>query len=225
MKITKYNQSTLLIDTNNTRILIDPSNINYDGSLLDEWTNIDVILVTHKHNDHCHMEAINHISQRDDSKIYTTKEVMDEHNITGCNVVKCGDVIDLGDNIKVEVTKATHGYLTGMRENNKEILENVGYIVDDGNTRLYTTSDTLNFYNDYKCDVLCMPFNGNGLTMGIVDGVDFIKAINPKLLLPIHMQHPKPIMNPNVDNLKEALDNEGINYKILDIKESIEFSN
>lgn len=29
MQITKYNQSCLLVETNNKRILIDPSNIDY----------------------------------------------------------------------------------------------------------------------------------------------------------------------------------------------------
>ncbi len=71
-------------------------------------------------------------------------------------------------------------------------------------------------------DVLCMPFNGNGLTMGVIDGASFAKDINPKLLLPIHMQHPNPIMNPNLDVLKNYLTNEGLNFKILDIGESIE---
>ena len=32
-----------------------------------------------------------------------------------------------------------------------------------------------------------MPFNGNGLTLGLVDSIDFIKDINPKLVLPIHL--------------------------------------
>lgn len=99
---------------------------------------------------------------------------------------------------------------------------NVGYIIDDGNTILYTTSDTINFYNDYKCNVLCMPFNGNGLTMGIVDGIAFAKTINPKLLLPIHMELPNPIMNPNIDVLKKNIEENNMNYKILSIGESIE---
>ena len=36
MKITKYNQSCLLIETNNKRILVDPGTIGYDESLLND---------------------------------------------------------------------------------------------------------------------------------------------------------------------------------------------
>ena len=221
MKITKYNQSCLLVETNNKRILFDPGKFGYVESLLDEWTNIDYIFITHKHGDHCNDDAINTIVNRDGAKIYTTNEVASNHNLVNPTIVKEGDIVDLGD-IKVEVVKAIHGYLANMKKSGGEVLENVGYILDDGNKRLYTTSDTIGFNNDYKCDILCMPFNGNGLTIGIVDGVLFVKDINPELLLPIHMEHPLPYMNPDIEVLKKALDEAEINYKILELRETIE---
>lgn len=221
MKITKYNQSCLLVETNGKRILFDPGNFGYVDSLLDEWINIDYIFITHKHGDHCKDDAINYIVNRDGAKVYTTKEVINSHNLLNTTIVKEGDVVDLGD-IKVEVTKAIHGYLATMKNSGGEILENVGYILDDGNKRLFTTSDTIGFNNNYKCDILCMPFNGNGLTIGIVDGVLYVKDMNPELLLPIHMEHPLPYMNPNIDVLKKALDEANINYKILELRETIE---
>ena len=178
MKITKYNQSCLLVETKGKRILFDPGNFGYVESLLDEWTNIDYIFITHKHGDHCKDDAINFIVNRDKAKVYTTKEVVDNHNLINTTIVKEGDIVDLGT-IKVEVTKAIHGYLALMKKNGGEVLENVGYILDDGNKRLYTTSDTIGFNNDYKCDILCMPFNGNGLTFGIVDGILYAQDINP----------------------------------------------
>lgn len=222
MKITKYNQSCLLVETNNKRILVDPGKFGYvDERLTKDWVNINAILITHKHGDHCYKEVIEEIVKRDDAILYVTKEIQGTYSFEKPIIVKEDDVLSLGD-IKIEVTHAIHGYLTGMRERGAEITENVGYIIDDGNVRLYTTSDTINFYNDYKCDVLCMPFNGNGLTMGIIDGVDFAKAINPKLLLPIHTEHPNPIMNPDINILSKAIEEVGLNYKILGVGESIE---
>ncbi len=221
MKITKYNQSCLLVETNNKRILIDPGKIGYEKSLLNEWSKIDYILITHRHGDHCNTDAINEIVKRDGAKIYTTKEVADNVNLIDPIIIKQNDIIDLGD-IKIEVTKAIHGFFTKMKKAGGEIFENVGYIIDDGNKRLYTTSDTINFNNDYKCDILCMPFNGNGLTLGIIDGVMFAEDINPDLLLPVHMEHPLPFMNPDVNLLKAEIEKTGINYKILKLKETIE---
>ena len=221
MKITKYNQSCLLIETNNKRFLIDPGNIGFEESLLDEWNNINYILVTHRHGDHCNTEAINTIIRRDNAKLYTTKEVADNTNLINSIIIKQGDLIDLGD-VKIEVTKAIHGFFTKMKKSGGEIFENVGYIIDDGNKRLYTTSDTINFNNDYKCDILCMPFNGNGLTLGIIDGVMFAQDINPELLLPIHMEHPLPFMNPDIGLLKLEIEKAGIKYQLLNLKETIE---
>jgi L-ascorbate metabolism protein UlaG (beta-lactamase superfamily) len=221
MKITKYNQSCLLIETRGKRILVDPGNIGFTEEMVEkDWKNIDIILVTHKHNDHCLDDAINKIVARDDAKVYTTNEVVKAHKLSNVSIVKEGDIFDI-DDIKIEVTKAVHGFLTIMKINRAVVNENVGFIIDDGNTSLYTTSDTINFYNNYKCDVLCMPFNGNGLTMGLMDSMGFIKDINPKIVLPVHTQHPNPKMNPDIDLLKETLERENMNYKILNVGESL----
>ena len=221
MKISRYNQSCFLLETKNKRILIDPGVNGYSEERLNDWRDIDYIFVTHRHVDHCNVEAINTIARRDNTKIYTTQEVVDHVDLINPIVIKQGDVVDLGD-IKVEVTKAIHGFFTPMKKNGAEIFENVGFIVDDGDKRFYTTSDTINFCNDYKCDVLCMPFNGNGLTLGIVDGIMFAKDINPELVIPVHMEHPMPFMNPDVEVLKTELEKAGINYKLLNVNDCIE---
>ena len=222
MKVTKYNQSCLIIETNNKRILIDPGKFGYvDERVTNDWVNIDTILITHKHGDHCYKEIIEQIMQRDNAELYITNEIQDTHHFAKYNLVKENDVIKL-DDITITVTKAIHGFWTMMKYSGGEIKENVGYIIDDGKVKLYTTSDTINFNNDYQCDILCMPFNGNGLTMGIIDGTAFAKEINPKLLLPIHMEHPNPLINPDLTILEESLNKEEINYKILAVKESIE---
>ena len=218
MKITKFNQSCLLIETKNKRILVDPGNIGYNEALLNDWKDINYILITHRH---CNVEAINLITKRDNSKVYTTKEVADNTDLIYPTIIKQGDVIDLG-NIRVEVTKAVHGFLTVMKKMGGEIFENVGYIIDDGEKRLYATSDTINFNNDYKCDILCMPFNGNGLTLGIIDGVMFAQDINPEIIIPIHTEHPLPFMNPDLELLKSEIEKAGLKCQLLDLKQTIE---
>lgn len=222
MKITKYNQACLLVESKGIRILVDPGNIEYTDKMVDEeWIDIDIILVTHKHSDHYHEEAINKIIERDKCLLYTSNEVVDAYMLDQYIIVKEGGKFEYS-NIEFEVTKAVHGFLNPMKESNNVIRENIGFIIDDGEKRLYVTSDTINFINNYKCDVLCMPFNGNGLTLGIIDGIDFIKNINPELVLPIHLQHPNPVMNPDLKQLKKSLEAENINYKILEIGETIE---
>ena len=52
----------------------------------------------------------------------------------------------------------------------------------------------------------------------------FAKDINPKIVLPIHTEHPLPFMNPNIENLKKQLEDNDLEYKILNNKETITFN-
>ena len=52
MKITKFPQSCLLIETKGKKILIDPGNLKYKEEYFDIWNNVDIILITHKHKVH-----------------------------------------------------------------------------------------------------------------------------------------------------------------------------
>ena len=153
MKITKFPQSCLLIETKGKKILIDPGVLKYKEEYFDIWNGVDVILITHKHPDHCNTEILQKLNK--DKKIYSTNEVKQANEMLDINIIKENDIIDL-ENIKIEVVHAMHGYQP-LLKGGKEIYENVGYIVDDGENRLYATSDTICFKNEYKADILCIP--------------------------------------------------------------------
>lgn len=221
MKITKFHQSCLLIQIDNTRILVDPGNIGYTEDMYENyWKDIDYIFITHKHPDHCFDTVINDIVKRDNAKLYISSEVKSTYNFNSYNIVKQGDILEF-ENFNVEVTKAVHGYLPTMKDTDI-VYENIGYIFNDNNTKLYVTSDTISFKNDYNCDVICMPFNGNGLTLGVFEGVKFANKTGAKLIVPIHLEHPNPIMMPDLDKLKENVVNEKMECKMLDILETID---
>ena len=222
MRITRFAQSCILIETNGKRILIDPGDIQYDQSLpRDGWNNIDVLLVTHKHPDHCHVDAIREIVNNPKTKFYTTQEVADTYPEVSrriMNAVKAGDVLTFG-NLKVEVVKAVHGYIPPLK-GGKEINENVGYIVDDGVNRAYQTSDTICFENDYKCNVLFVPVVNHGLVMGPWEAALFAKETGASLVVPIHYDNPKHPAD--FEHIKKEFGAQGLNYKFLEIGETIE---
>jgi L-ascorbate metabolism protein UlaG (beta-lactamase superfamily) len=58
MKITKFGHCCLLIDEKSLRILIDPGKYS-DGQ--NSITNIDVVLITHEHQDHLHVDSVKSI--------------------------------------------------------------------------------------------------------------------------------------------------------------------
>ena len=214
MKITKYPQSCLIVETKNKKFLVDPGKLKYEDKYLEEWKKADLIFITHKHGDHIYPEAILEIKK----PVYSTKEVQDKYPEIEFNIVKENDVLDF-DGIKVEVVKAVHGYNPRLKGGN-EVLENVGYIIDDGNIRLYITSDTICFNNDYKCDVLAVPVTAHGLTMSSFEAALLSKDLEASLVLPIHMDN--EAYPTDMEYMKENFEKFEVNYKVLEIEETIE---
>lgn len=216
MKITKFPQSCLLIKTKGKKILIDPGTLKYKEEYFDIWNNVDIILITHKHPDHCNTEVLEKINNN--IKIYSSKEVQDANKNLNISVVKENDIIEL-DDIKIEVVHAIHGYQP-LLKGDKEINENIGYIVDDGKNRLYTTSDTICFKNDYKADILCIPVTGHGLTMSAFEASLYAKEVGATLTIPIHMDNPS--FPPDFEYIKEMFEKYEVEYEILENEETIE---
>lgn len=216
MKITKYPQSCLLIETNEKKILIDPGTLKYKEEYFDVWNHVDIILITHKHPDHCFADVLEKINSN--IKIYSTEEVKQTYPTLNIHVVKENDILELGS-IKIEVVHAIHGYQP-LLKGEKEVKENVGYIIDDGENRLYTTSDTICFNNNYKADILCVPVTGYGLTMSAFEAALYSKEVGATLTLPIHMDNAN--FPPNYEFIKEMFEKYDIDYEILENEETIE---
>jgi len=192
------------------------SNLKYKEEYFDIWNNVDIILITHKHSDHCNTEILEKLNKN--IIIYSTKEVAEANKSLKISIIKENDVIEL-DNIKIEVVHAIHGYQP-LLKGAKEIHENVGYIIDDGKNRLYTTSDTICFRNDYKADILCIPVTGHGLTMSAFEASLYAKEVGAMLTIPIHMDN--PAFPPDFNFIKEMFEKYEVEYEILENDESIE---
>lgn len=216
MKITKFPQSCLLIETKGKKILVDPGTLKYKDEYFEIWNNVDIILITHKHPDHCNTEVLEKLSKN--ITIYSTKEVWKANKTLNINIIKENDIIEL-DNIKIEVVHAIHGYQP-LLKGEKEVHENVGYIIDDGDNRLYTTSDTICFKNEYKADILCVPVTGYGLTMSAFEAALYAKEVGVVLTIPIHMDN--PAFPPDYNFIKEMFNKYEVEYEILENDETIE---
>ena len=157
MKIKKFPQSCVLVEVDNIKILIDPGSVNFDEKFLDDWKTADCVLITHKHSDHINASVLNQLN----IPIYSTNEVQQQYPTLKINVLKVGRKFKIGS-IKIEVVKAIHGYISQMGE----IMENVGYILDDGKQRFYAASDTIRFngIEKNKCDIVmidCTAFDAS----------------------------------------------------------------
>ena len=216
MKITKFPQSCLLIETKDKKILIDPGKLKYKEEYFNIWNNVDAILITHKHPDHCNTEILEKINSN--IKIYSTQEVQEANKSLKINIVKENDILEVGK-VKIEVVHAIHGYQP-LLKGDKKINENIGFIVDDGENRLYSTSDTICFENEYKANILCIPVTGHGLTMSAFEAALYAKEIGAVLTIPVHMDNSSfPL---DFKYLEEMFNKYEIEYEVLENDESIE---
>jgi len=221
MKVKKYPQSCLMFDVNGTKILVDPSNLKYQDSYFSEWGAADAILVTHRHTDHFKADTISKFN----IPIYTTNEVANFYK-KGVNpasktkeaqtwpmlpfsIVKEGKKFKVNE-VKVEVTNAIHGFNPAMKETKNEIFENIGFIIDDGNTRAYVTSDTICFNHDYKADYVFAPATGNCVTMDPIGVAAFTKDVGAKKLFVIHTD--SYTLTPAME---ETIQNSGVVFEVM----------
>ena len=154
--------------------MVDPGSLKFEEKFLERWKEANIILITHKHGDHIHKDILENLN----IPIYATREVQNAYPTISFHIIKENDILTF-DNIKVEVVHAIHGYNPNLK-GGKAVLENVGYIIDDGNTRLYITSDTICFENDYKADIVALPVTAHGLTMSAYEAALLSKEIGAK---------------------------------------------
>ena len=132
MRITKYPQSCILFETKGKRILIDPGIYVYEQTDMkpEDFKDIDILLLTHKHSDHCLPEAVKIIKENNPDMIILGNSEINEilNNDAGisCDIVKVGDVREI-EGIKIEVVEAVHGALPVM---DAAIIHNNGSLED-----------------------------------------------------------------------------------------------
>ena len=207
-----------LIETKNKRILVDPGLYQFEDSLLEtDWNNIDILLVTHKDPDHFHFPAIQKILGGNKTKFYTSLDVSRKCVGITPEIVKENDLINIF-NIKIEVTKAIHGFIPFLK--GTEPIDNFGFIIDDGDKRVYLCGDTLCFDNNYECDILLVPVSNHGLVMGPFEASVFAKETEAKLIIPYHYESQK--FPGNLEEVKIQFEKQNLKYKILEYKETIE---
>ena len=223
MKITKYPQSCVLIETKGKKILIDPGNLVYDQTDIkpEDFKDIDIIPLTHKHSDHCFPEALKIIKENNPNVIILANKEVNEllktKNIDS-ELINIKDIKEY-DRIKIEIVKAQHGYLPAMGDKGFP-KDNNGYVIDDGEKILYDCGDTLSFQNKIKADIVLVPISGHAVVMEPLVAVEFCQAINPELVIPIHYDSPKHPRG--TDKFEQEIKKTNLNYKILKNKEHIE---
>lgn len=160
-------------------------------NLPEDLEKADIILVTHEHPDHCSSVTVNTLKQKN-SLIIAPKTCADELN-EDTKIIKPGEEIS-EDGIKIKVVDAynTESGHSTMKFHKKG--ESVGYLITLEGKTIYHTGDT-DFIPEMKefrdVDIALVPIGGT-YTMDLDEAVDAVTAINPKIVIPMHMKDADP---------------------------------
>lgn len=182
LEITFLGHGTLMLKFNGKVIHVDPFSKVADYAKLPK---ADLLLITHEHQDHLDMAAIDLIRSKD-TRIVLTEKCAEK--VSGGLVMKNGDVQTvLG--VKIEAVPAYN--LAHKRENGQPFHpkgQGNGYVLTFGNTRLYIAGDTENTPEMKALKDIAIAFLPMNLpyTMTPEMVADSAKAFRPRILYPYH---------------------------------------
>ncbi len=175
MKITKLGHCCLVIEEAGKTIVTDP------GMYTDrqnELAGVDVVVITHEHQDHFHVDSVKKILQNNPQAAIITNtavgKLLEKEGIAH-QVVDGGQFVQFGG-MQFAGYGSEHAdiYRTVPR------VQNTGYFIGG---RLFYPGDA--FFNpDRPVEILALPVAGPW--MRIADALDYALAVRPKHMFPVH---------------------------------------
>ncbi len=175
MKITKLGHCCLLIEEKGVKILTDPGAYSTDQTRV---RNLDVILITHEHADHLHIDSLKTVLKNNPTaKVYTNKGV-------GKILDKEGIKYDLLEN--KQSVLINNVLIEGFGEKHAQIYSGLPTVINTGYfiaNKLFYPGDAL--YNPKRpVKVLALPVAGPWLKLS--EAIDYAKEIKPEICFPVH---------------------------------------
>jgi L-ascorbate metabolism protein UlaG (beta-lactamase superfamily) len=175
MKIKKIGHCCLLIKLDKLTILTDPGAFS---STQNEEMDIDVVLITHEHADHLHVESLKQVILNNPKvKVITNSGV-------GAKLKEAGISYELLEGSGS--TKIGSILIEAFDGKHEEIFENIGQVQNTGyfiDNKLFYPGDS--FHKPGKpVDILALPVAGPWCK--IPDAIRYALAIKPKKAFPVH---------------------------------------
>lgn len=175
MKITKIGHCCLLVEVEGKRILTDPGSFTVEQTPIE---GIDIVLITHEHADHFHIDSLKNVLQSNLNAIVVTNTAVGalllEAQIPF--IVLEGEATEVFDGVEITACDGTH----------EEIYEEVGQVQNTGYFvagRFFYPGDS---YTDPKreVEVLALPLGGPWCT--VASAIRYALKVKPKHALPVH---------------------------------------
>ena len=175
MQITKLGHCCLVLDIHGTKIVTDPGTYT---TAQNEVEGVNIILITHEHADHFHIDSVKAMLMKNPSATVVTNgavgALLEKEGIKSTRVGD-GEMQEVSG-IKIEGFGTEHALIYGEMGR----CENTAYMVAD---KFYFPGD--NFHVSGKpVDVLALPVAGPWMKMA--EAVDFAKAVKARVALGVH---------------------------------------
>jgi len=158
------------------RVLTDPGSYSIDRH--DKVSHVDIVLITHEHHDHFHIESLKALLKRaPDATVVvndTVGEMLAKEGIAH-RVMKHGDVVDI-NGVHIEAFGEKHAVIHRSIPQSS----NVGFFIEG---KLFLPGDA--FTDPQKSvDVLALPVAGPW--MKISEALDYALELKPRVAFPVH---------------------------------------
>ncbi len=177
MRLTHLGHACLLVETAQTRLVIDPGVFS---RFTDVSAPLDVILVTHQHADHLDLERLPELLAANPSVrlLAEPETAADSDDSTTTTAMHPGDTAQVGD-----IAIRAVGGLHAANHDQVPILGNVGYLLTAEGRTVFHPGDS---YTETPpdIDVLALPLNAPWCRMS--ETLAFLHAVSPRFAIPIH---------------------------------------
>ncbi len=212
MKIKKLGHCCLVLNIDGKRVMTDPG--SYTISEQEQELNIDLIVITHEHSDHLHIDSLKSILANNPNAVVVTNgavgKILDE------SLIKYEKLEDGQSGEFAGVYLEAHG------NKHEEIYEEIGQVQ---NTGYFITKDFFYpgdaFTNPNKpIDILALPVAGPWTN--IKTPIMYARELKPRICFPVH----DGMLNPNFGTAHRVpsmvLPKYNIEFKILEINKEEE---
>ncbi len=211
MRLTKFGHSCLLVEEQETRMLLDPGAFSEGFEDLQDLT---AILYTHQHADHLDPERVRALLDRNPGCWVVSDEgSADALHDAGAEVEVVHDGAELDiQGIQVRVFGRDHAVI----HRDIPVVPNVGYLVAG---RLFHPGDAFTV-PDQPVEVLAVPAGAPWLKLS--EAIDYLRELHPSVAVPVHEKVLSAIGTSLHYRQLEQLAAEGTTLRVLDDGKPVE---
>jgi L-ascorbate metabolism protein UlaG (beta-lactamase superfamily) len=177
VRITKFTHSCLRIDGAGV-LVVDPGEFS-ERSALD---GADAVLITHEHFDHLDLESVAGAARRNPAlRVFAHADVLPK-------LAAFGDIATaVGPGESFEAAGygvRAYGGQHAVIHPDIPRIANLGYLISDDDTNVFTPGDSFTVPEDTDVDTLFVPLNAPW--MKLMESIDFVRAVHPGRAFALH---------------------------------------